>query len=473
MDDLIRMTATAAVARLARGEITPLDLLDAAEARIAATDGAINALPTLCFERARERAQAMMAFPPDRPGRGYLHGLPVAVKDLSDVAGVRTTYGSLAFRDHVPERSDIMVERLEARGALVVAKSNTPEFGAGSQTFNDVFGTTTNPWDTRLTPGGSSGGSAAALAAGQVWLATGSDHGGSIRIPASFTGTVGLRPGVGTVPHGPTRLPFGTLAVNGPMGRTVADVALMLDAMAGFDPRDPLTRPPRSEPFAEAAARPAVPSRVAFSADLGIAPVDPEVRAICEAGARRLADWGAAVEEASIDFSDVVPMYDVIRAVYFSSDRAQFLDTHRDRFKPDLVWNIEQGLKLDAEAIGRAERARGALYHRTAEFFGTYGLLACPAVVVPPFDHRQRFVAEVAGIAFEHYFGWLILTFAITLTACPSMSVPCGTTADGRPVGLQLVAPMGGEATLLAAAAALERSTGLSARVPLDPTPSL
>ena len=210
-----------------------------------------------------------------------------------------------------------MVERLEANGALVVAKSNTPEFGAGSQTFNDVFGTTTNPWNTKLTPGGSSGGSAAALASGQVWLATGSDHGGSIRIPTSFTSTVGLRPGPGVVPHGPTRLPFNTLAVNGPMARTVADVALMLDAMTGLDARDPLTRPSPATPYREAVDHPVAPGRVAFSPDLGIAPVDAEVRRVCAEAAQRLADAGVAVEEACIDLHDAVEIFEVIRAVYF------------------------------------------------------------------------------------------------------------------------------------------------------------
>ena len=471
-EDLVRLSACDAVDLLARGEATPFDLLDAAEARIAATDGVLNALPTLCFDRARAHAERLAGKAgggEDAGKPGYLHGLPVAVKDLSDVAGVRTTYGSLAFADHVPRRSDYMVERLEANGALVVAKSNTPEFGAGSQTFNEVFGTTTNPWNTALTPGGSSGGSAAALAAGQVWLATGSDHGGSIRNPASFTSTVGLRPGPGVAPHGPVRLPFNTLAVNGPMARTVEDVALMLDAMAGLDSRDPLTHPAPPVPYRRAAVEPAPPRRVAFSPDLGLGPVDPEVRRLCAEGAQRFADAGVAVEEACIDFHDAVEIFEVLRAVYFSSDRAHLLAEHRDEFKPELVWNVEEGLKVDAEKVARAERARGALYHRAAAFFETYDLLLCPAVVAPPFDHRQRYLEEVAGVTFEHYFGWLVMAFAVTLIACPAMSVPTGFTDDGRPVGLQMVAPMGCEAALLSAAATFEALTGLKDRVPLDP----
>ena len=468
-DDLTRLSACAVVDLLARGEISPAELLDAAEARIAETDSVLNALPTLCFDRARAHAERLSKDPPGADQPGYLHGLPIAVKDLSDVAGVRTTYGSMAFADHVPERSDYMVERLEANGALVVAKSNTPEFGAGSQTFNEVFGTTTNPWNTTLTPGGSSGGSAAALAAGQVWLATGSDHGGSIRIPTSFTSTVGLRPGPGVVPHGPLRLPFNTLAMNGPMARNVADVALMLDAMAGLDQRDPLTRAAPAIPYRQAVSAPTRPKRVAFSPDLGIGPVDPEVRRLCAEGAQRFADAGVVVEEDCIDLHDAVEIFEVVRAVYFSSDRAHFLDEHRDKFKPDLVWNIEQGLKIDADRIARAERARGALYNRAATFFETYDLLLCPAVIAPPFDHKLRYLEEVDGVKFEHYFGWLVMAFAISLTACPSMSVPTGFTDDGRPVGLQMVAPMGHEAALLSAAAVFEELSGLKDLVPLDP----
>ena len=468
-EELFRLSACEVVNRLSVGDITPFELLDASEARIAETDSVLNALPTLCFDRARERAQQFSTTANITKRPGFLHGLPIAVKDLSDVAGVRTTYGSMAFSDHIPKYSDYMVELLEANGALIVAKSNTPEFGAGSQTFNEVFGTTKNPWNTSLTPGGSSGGSAAALAAGQVWLATGSDHGGSIRIPGSFTSTTGIRPGPGVVPHGPLRLPFNTLAVNGPMARNVADVALMLDAMSGLDSRDPLSRPAPAISYSASVAAMRAPQRIAFSADLGLGPVDSEVRRLCTEGAQRFADAGAIVEEDCIDFHDAVAIFEVLRAMYFSSDRAHFLEQHRDKFKPDLVWNIEQGLTLDAERIAWAERARGDLYRRAAEFFETYDLLLCPAVVAPPFDHRTRYLKEVDGEKFQHYFGWLVMAFAITLTACPSMSVPTAFTSDDRPIGLQMVAPIGHEAALLSAAAVFESLSDIKDRVPLDP----
>lgn len=252
MDELIRLTARQAVAGLAKGEFTPLELIDAAERRVAAVDGDINALVTRCFDRARAQARHLPSLPSQDEERGQLHGLPIAIKDLTDVAGVRCTLGSTLYADRVPDRSDILVERLEQRGGLVVAKSNTPEFGAGAQTFNDVFGITRNPWNTALTPAGSSGGAAAALASGMVWLAHGSDLGGSLRVPASFCGVVGLRPSPGRVARGPSSTPFDSLNVEGPMGRTVGDVALMLDAMAGEHRLDPWSKPAPTTPFVEA-----------------------------------------------------------------------------------------------------------------------------------------------------------------------------------------------------------------------------
>ncbi|MCH7997148.1 MAG: amidase, partial [Chloroflexi bacterium] len=239
MNDLTRLPAREIVKLLIRREVSPLELIDVALQRIEETDGSLNALPTLCIERAREHAKGLIAKKAGDAPRGYLYGLPIAVKDLTDVAGVRTTMGSPIYADNIPARSSYSVEILEAKGAIVLAKSNTPEFGAGANTFNEVFGKTLNPWDTRTTCGGSSGGSAVALAAGQVWLATGSDLGGSLRIPASYCSVVGLRPSPGRVPQGPKDFPLWTLSVEGPMGRTVGDAALMLDAGSGSHPQDP------------------------------------------------------------------------------------------------------------------------------------------------------------------------------------------------------------------------------------------
>jgi len=471
MEDLVALTAREAVARLAAGAVSPLELIDAAERRIAETDPQINAIPTRCFDRARDRARDLAANPPTDTGPGYLHGLPLAIKDLNDVAGVRTTHGSPIFADNVPETSDILVQQLERNGGIVIGKANTPEFGAGANTFNEVFGTTSNPWDTTTTCGGSSGGSAAALAAGQVWLAAGSDLGGSLRIPASFCGVVGFRPSPGRVAHSPGSDPFNSLPIQGPMARDTADTALMLDAMAGFNRWDPLSLPAPTRPFLEAATEARPPARVAFSPDLGLVPVHADVRAACEAAARRFTDCGAAVEADCIDFSDARDTFQALRGANFVAGRQHLLDQHRDQLKPDVIWNIESGLALSAADIGVAIRARADLFRRTVAFFERYDLLFCPTVLTPPFDHKIRYLTEFEGHKFDNYVDWLILTFVITLTSCPTISVPCGFTQTGLPVGLQIMGPPRADAEVLAAAALVEQTSGLADAVPIDPRP--
>ncbi|MGZ4149551.1 MAG: amidase [Actinomycetota bacterium] len=468
-EELTRLSACEAVALLHAGDVGPSELVAAALARIEATDGALNAIPTVCAERARAHAARIEAA--EAPA-GPLGGLPIAVKDLNDVAGVRTTYGSPIFAEHVPERSDLLVERLEVNGAIVVGKSNTPEFGAGANTFNEVFGDTRNPWDTAMTSGGSSGGSAAALAAGQVWLATGSDLAGSLRTPASFCGVVGLRPSPGRVASGPNELPFDTLGVEGPMGRTVADAALMLDALSGADPRDPLSLDAPPRPFLDAARAARAPRTLAFTPDLGgIAPVDPEVAAICAAAADRFAELGARVRRASPDLAGAPETFQVLRAAGFVASLGPLYATDRDRLKPDIRWNVERGLALTREEVARAERDRGRIAHAMAAFLEDAEVLACPAAPVPPFPVRRRWVEEIGGERLDNYVEWLRITSAITLTACPAIVVPCGLTREGLPVGLQLVGRPRGEAALLSAAAAFEALAGLAALVPRDPAP--
>lgn len=464
--ELIRQPAREIVARLRKGEISGLDLLDTLQARIAEIDGAVNALPTLCFDRARDRMRALEAQPVE--DRGLLCGLPVAIKDLSDVAGVRSTHGSPIFADFVPDASAHVVERVEARGGVVYAKSNTPEFGAGGNTFNEVFGTTRNPWNTALSAAGSSGGSAAALATGMAWLAQGSDMGGSLRNPASFCGIVGLRPSPGRVPHGPSANPYSTLGVEGPMARDVDDCALFLDALCGFDPREPLSLDVPATPFAEAAARREKPARVAFSPDLGITPVDAEVAEICRAAASQFEAMGATVEETHPDLSETHETFHTLRAHDFAVGLSDLLRKHRDKLKPEVVWNVEKGLALTSADLARAEKARGAMVARAAAFFETYDLLLTPATVVPPYPVEQRYVTECAGQAFETYIDWLGIAYAITLVSLPALSLPCGFTESGLPVGLQMVGRPRGEAALLSAAGTLQDALALDHLI-IDP----
>jgi amidase len=466
---LVRETACAIVDKLKAGDVTPLDLLDVLEARIAAVDDKVNALPILCFDRARDRAKTLMKKPAS--DRGLLAGLPVPIKDLTNVADVLTTQGSPIYKDNIPARSDILVEHLENNGGVIYAKSNTPEFGAGANTFNEVFGATRNPWDISRSAAGSSGGAAVALATGMAWLAHGSDMGGSLRNPASFCGIVGLRPSIGRVAHTPVAAIDRNLGVQGPMARNVEDLALLLDAMSGEHVADPLSLPVLPTSFLSAARSGKKPKRIAYSPDLGITPVDPEVAAVTRKAAQRFADQGAIVEEAHPDLREAHECFHVLRAFDFAISKAALLRGKRDLLKPEVIWNIEEGLKLTVEQIERAEAQRVAMTARTVEFFKDYDLLLSPATIVAPFPVENRYVAECAGKKFDNYVEWLGIVYAITLTCCPALSLPCGFTASGLPVGLQMVAAPRGEAQLLAGAKVLEDILGVRGTTPIDPRP--
>ncbi len=466
---LVHETACAVVDKLRQGEVTPLDLLDVLEARIAEVDRKVNALPILCFERARGHAKALMQKPAS--ARGMLAGLPIPIKDLIDVKGVRNTQGSPIFKDNIPSRSSVLVERLEENGGVIYAKSNTPEFGAGANTFNEVFGATLNPWDTSKSAAGSSGGAAVALATGMAWLAHGSDMGGSLRNPASFCGVVGIRPSIGRVAHTPKFGVDRTLGVQGPMARNVEDIALFLDAMSGEHPADPLSLPTLPSSFLSAVRSGKKPKRVAYSPDLDITPVDPEVAAVTRKAAQRFADAGVIVEETQPDFREAHECFHVLRALDFAITKAELLRTKRDLLKPEVIWNIEEGLKLTVEQIARAQAQRVALTQRAEEFFKAYDLLLCPATIVPPFPVGNRYVAECAGKKFDNYVEWLGIVYAITLACCPALSLPCGFTASGLPVGLQMVGPPRGEARLLSGAKVLEDILGVRDTTPIDPRP--
>jgi amidase len=461
--DLIGLTARAAVRALKRGEVTAVELVEAALARLAEVEPHVNAVPTICAERALAQAKAAER-------TSLLAGLPLVIKDLHEVGGVRTTYGSPIFQDLVPEKSDRAVARIERQGGVVLGKSNTPEFGAGANTFNEVFGATRNPWDTSKSCAGSSGGSAVALATGEAWLADGSDLGGSLRNPAAFTGVVGLRPSPGRVPLDKESNRFQTLSVRGPMARDVRDCALMLDAMCGFEPRDPLSYDAPATPYATAVETPPKLRRVAWTKDLGgITPVDPEVAAICERAARGFAGLGVEVIEASPDFRESVETFLVLRAELFAANMAPLLEQHRALLKPEVIWNIEKGLGLDAGAIGAAERARGRMHGSLLDLFDEVDLLLCPAAICPAFPVEWRYLEELNGHRFASYIDWVTIAFAISMTGAPALSLPVGLTRAGLPVGLQLVGKPRGEADLLAASAMLEDHLGKLIAAPIDP----
>jgi amidase len=469
MNDLYKLTASEAVALLKNRDVSPLDLVEASIERIDTTDDKLNAMVTRCYDRARDRARRLMQQKPQHPAANFLYGLPIAVKDNLDVTGVRSTFGSKIHADRIATESDLVVQRLEGNGAIVMGKSNMPEFAAGGNTFNDVFGATRNPWNMRTTPGGSSGGSAAALAAGQVWLATGGDFGGSIRQPASFSSVTGLRPSPGMVAK-IQKLPFNPLSVEGPMARTVADVALMFDAEVGFHPLDPLSQVGPHPSFSAAAARPRKPARMAFSADLGIAPVmDDEVRAICSAAAEKIARAGTVIDEAHPDMNDAGRTFLTVRGAVFVARHGGWLEQYRDVLKPEIVSNTEFGLRLKASDVVAAEITQGDIARSFATFMQDYDALMCATVLCPPFDVSQRYPEQLNGVRFEGYMGWLILTYAVTVTACPVMALPCGFTGSGLPVGVQVIGKPRGEADLISVCAYLESLFGVARLTPIDP----
>ncbi|PWS38986.1 amidase [Falsiroseomonas bella] len=474
--DLIRLTATQAVQLLRRGEVSPLDLIEAAAARIADVEPAVNALPTLCLDRARAHAARLMR----GEGRelegapGWLGGLPVTIKDLTDVAGVRTTYGSPIFADHVPTESHPVVKRIEARGGIVIAKSNTPEFGAGGSTFNEVFGRTRNPWNTALTCAGSTGGGAVSVATGEAWLAQGTDHAGSLRRPGTYCSVVGLRPTPGRVTRGTPNNLFSPLTVQGPMARTVADVALFLDTMAGWCPLDPLTCDAPAMPYAQAVteAERHRPRRIAYTPDFnGKLAVDRETRAICARAVRRFEELGCIVEEAAPDLGDLVEAFLVLRSQAFVVDRELQLQAMRDRLKPDIIWNTELGLSATPSRLAWADRERAAFYRRMAALFSQYDVLITPGAPTPAFDVMLRNPPSIAGVKLEHYMAGSMLNAAITMAGCPAVAVPCGFDQYGRPIGLQIAAPPHREEVALRAAALFEGLSGLDRLLPVDPRP--
>ncbi|MEM7294024.1 MAG: amidase family protein [Pseudomonadota bacterium] len=454
------------VAKLESGEVTPLDTLDALEARISQVDGQINALPTLCFERARDAASALMN--KSSVERGVLQGLPVPIKDLDDVGGVRCTYGSKVFENHVPEKSCTLVETLEGNGAVIYAKSNTPEFGAGGNTFNDVLGTTRNPHNLALTPGGSSGGAAAALASGTAWLAQGSDLGGSLRTPASFCGVTSLRPSPGLIATGPKDLPFEVQAQCGPMARDVNDLSLFADAMTGIDTRTGVVKSTAPDCFREAASRPVKPLRVAFSEDLGVTSVNAEVAAVCQQFVDMLSHDGVDIDSAHPDFTGFEAAFDVPRALGYAASEGDEIDQTRALMKPEVVWNIEHGLSLDGDAIRAGMRAHGTVFNNAAAFMQDYDLLVCPAANVLPFPVEERYVGFGAGEPWSEYFKWLKIAYAITTTSLPVITIPAGRSASGLPVGVQLIGKPHGEAALFSVAAYLESLVGWDSS-PIEP----
>jgi amidase len=459
---------------LRRREVSAREVTAAHIERIEAVDAAVNAVVTRCFEQAAARAAAADEALARGEAPRLLHGLPVAHKDLVDTAGVRTTYGSPLFADHVPDQDALVVRRMTEAGAISLGKTNVPEFGAGSHTVNRVFGATRNPYDLRRSAGGSSGGAAAALAARMICLADGSDLGGSLRNPASFCNVVGLRPSPGRVPRWPLVDPADTLGVEGPMARTVADVALLLAVQSGPDPGVPLALdappPPLAEPadVATVLARDLRGLRVAWSADLGL-PVDPDVRAVLAPVRDVLAGLGCEVTEAAPPLAGADEVFRTWRAFRFATNFGPLMREHPGELGPNVAWNVERGQLLTVADLSRATLLWTELAERVRSFFTAFDVLACPVSQVPPFDLGLDWVHEIDGVPQETYLDWMRSAYLISATGLPAVSVPGGFTPGGLPVGLQLVGRRRADWELLGVAAAFEAATGYGRLAPALP----
>jgi amidase len=397
---------------------------------------------------------------------GPLHGLPTAFKDLESAAGLPFTRGSPIFKDQIATEDTVLVERIRGAGAIPIGKTNVPEFGMGSHTFNEVYGATRNPYDPGKSAGGSSGGAAAALAAGMLPFADGGDLGGSLRNPANFNNIVALRPSVGLVPIAPVPIPFVGVSVKGPMARSVSDVAFLLSVFAGADARDPISYPSQPDRFAGALERDFKATRVAWAPDLGGLPLDPRVRAVLAARRQALEDLGCIVEEASPDFGNVDEIFFTLRAWGTWNSNGHLLAAHRSQIKPEGIWEMEQGAKLSGEDVARALMEQGALLERMRKFEERYEFLICAVNQVPPFAVEERWPREIDGTAMETYISWMKSAYWISTTCRPAISVPAGFTADGLPVGLQIVGRYRDDLNVLKLAHAFEQSTRVGLRRP-------
>jgi len=468
--EICQLPAREVVNLLKNKKVSPKELLDASYERIAQVEPAINATVTQCPKRAYASLENLEAHAKKHGSHeAWLGGLPIAIKDLTVVSGVTTTFGSYGLRDFVLEENDPLVDRLEDRGGVVVGKTNTPEFGAGGNTFNQVFGYTRNPWDTRKNAGGSSGGAAASLATGEVWLSHGSDLAGSLRTPAAYCGVCGFRATPGRAGGGPGPAAFLMEGISGPMARDVEDTALFLDAMTGFDPRMPLSLEAPAVSFQEVLKQEKKNIRIAFNPDQnGFSPVEANIRHVMAAAMALLDSNGLRVEEACPELPDLYETYVSLRGTHYGSINAFAPDSVREHFKQTLQDNISTGQAQTSHDIYLAMRGRTDLYQRMRVFLEDYDVLAIPVVGLEPEVVENEYPEYVDGQKTTDYVDWLRFSFLATTTALPALALPIGFTQNGMPVGIQLIGPPRGEAVVLQVGLAIERGLNLGAG-PIDP----
>ena len=465
-EDLCFLSATEQSKLIRSQKISVQELIRAHLDQIERYNPVLNAIVTLTADSAMAEAYAADQQLEKNTEVGILHGLPVAHKDLFLTKGVRTTFGSLAFEDFVPDVDSLPVERLKKAGGISLGKTNTPEFGAGSQTFNAVFGSTPNPYDLTKTCGGSSGGGAVALASGMISIADGTDLGGSLRNPASFCNLVGIRPSVGRVPSWPESLGWYTMSVPGPMARTVQDVALAMAAMSGPDDRSPISLEAPGEIFLNPLTRSFKACKIAFSANLGGLPVEPEVAKVVESTRAVFQDLGCEVINDEPNISEADEIFMLWRAWRTELRITPLLKEHRTQFKDTVIWNAEQGLPITGPQLARAEAKRTELYHRMREFFKKYEFLVLPVSQVAPFPIDLEFPQEINGVKMNTYIDWQKSAYHISALGNPAISVPAGFTSNNLPVGIQIVGRHRDDFGILQLAYAFEQKTQFAQRKP-------
>ncbi len=448
--DLTRLSARE-ISRLVKArEVNATEVLEAHLKVISRENPQINAICTLAEDFARAAARDVDEAVAAGRDAGPLAGVPIGIKDVTLTKGIRTTFGSELYADHVPTEDALVVERIKAAGAVIVGKTNTPEFAAGAHTVNRLFGVTRNPWNLALSASGSTGGGAAALASGMVALAEGSDLGGSLRTPAAFCGVAGLRPSPGLVPRAPSVTPWGTLSVAGPVARNVEDAALLLQVMAGPSPRSPLVVPTEGRDFVRAAASGIKAGlRVAYCPDTAKIGIDVEIERACRQAALELAAAGAAVEDIDLDLSFARPSFIRLRGQLMVDAHLERLD-RLDKLNPILAGNIRLGLSQSPRDVAEGVRGQAQVFERFRAFFERYDCLLTPCAPVSPFPVEQSYPETINGQKMASYIDWVAPTFLVTLAGLPALSVPCGKTANGLPIGLQLVGPRWGEEMVLA-----------------------
>jgi amidase len=460
-------TSTIEMARLIRTkQLSAREALAAHLEQIERVNPKVNAIVTLVPEMAADAAAKADEMQARGEKLGALHGLPVAHKDLLETRGIRTTFGSPLYKDNVPTEDDIVVDRMRRAGAITIGKTNTPEFGAGSQTFNEVFGATHNPYDLTKTCGGSSGGAAVALACGLVPVASGSDTGGSLRNPAAFCNVVGFRPSIGRVPNPKAAFAWFTLSTSGCLGRSVADLALVLGTIAGPDSRAPLSIDEPGERFARPLDRSFKGVRVAWFKDLGGVPFDPRVRSVVDGHRKTFESLGCIVEQAEPDFAPAEVAFRILRAWNTANSYGERLRQHPDLFKNTLKGEIEEGLRLTGTDVARADAAHGQLWRRFQAFLENYEYFVLPTTQLPPFDINTPYPTEIAGVQFDNYIDWMKSCWYISAPGNPAASVPAGFTPEGLPVGVQIVGRDKEDFGVLQVAHAFEQATGFGKRHP-------